>query len=76
MHPALQTCAHEVIHTFKVSKNGCTHLKKRAPGGPCLWDQCHLPISLRIDKGSPGAAALLGTYIHHYGSYVGILYTL
>ena len=35
-----------------------------------------LKCSLRIDKGSLGAVALLGTYIHHYTGYVRILWIL
>ena len=29
-------------------------------------------IGLRIDKGSPGGALYLGTFIHNYGNYNGI----
>ena len=37
-----------------------------------LWLFLRQP-TFRIDKGSLGAVALLGIYIHHYASYVGIL---
>ena len=32
--------------------------------------------SLRIDKGSPGDAAHLGTCFHNYGSWISILFVL
>ena len=42
----------------------------------CKTAPNHRSLTLRIDKGSPGAAALLGTYIKHYANYVGIVYIL